>query len=574
MVERAAIWTALPTLFLAVVELFLPGYAWLLISGLHGLLRAYERVAISFVLSVCFSSLLTAAVTLVTSNYLFFSSAISLVAAVLAVGCHYYKARPVLLRGQKIALSSSSRALDLTIIAYALLILAVFWTAPYYPAVGAPDLFTHFRVTNMIIEGEGRSVFLNADFPTGLHFTAALFSSLSQIGAFQSLRVVTALTLLVIVPLIYSSARELIGGSAAGMVLLVAAFAMPTDLVHFVQPLFPNLMADAVALSSLLLVFRYVNHPSSRIGVTLGLLGIGGVFMHSSFLLYIAVLWVALPVAAFFFKEKARNYWQAVAYSAVGLILFGAFAWFSFHGNLQRVSSGYIFGVSSVDLRSFPELISSSVLTYMGPVNAVAVVCAVVFAKCRNSFGRTFSILWLITLLPGAFLSGQAYRFVLFAMLPGSFLVGNMLAGAPSLLSTMNGVFLSRLKKAVVAVIFLLLVVSGAFLGPVAQGYNLAGRDQQIAVYESMVWVEHSSCSNGVASVGLWPDYMYLTTLTGVPYMGDFSRPPDYLLEKSLSQDFHCLVVAKSNQYFPQYENNTAFQERYQNQLITVFVIA
>jgi hypothetical protein len=138
----------------------------------------------------------------------------------------------------------------------------------------------------------------------------------------------------------------------------------------------------------------------------------------------------------------------------------------------------------------------------------------------------------------------------------------------------MNGVFLSRLKKAVVAVIFLLLVVSGAFLGPVAQGYNLAGRDQQIAVYESMVWVEHSSCSTGFASVGLWPDYMYLTTLTGVPYMGDFNRSPDYLLQKSSSQGFHCVVVAESNQYFPQYENNTAYQERYWNELITVFAIA
>jgi len=59
-----------------------------------------------------------------------------------------------------------------------------------------------------------------------------------------------------------------------------------------------------------------------------------------------------------------------------------------------------------------------------------------------------------------------------------------------------------------------------------------------------------------------------------VPFMGDFDRSPDYLLQKSSSLGFRCLVVAKSNQYFPQYENDTTFQERYQNELITVYAIA
>jgi hypothetical protein len=88
-----------------------------------------------------------------------------------------------------------------------------------------------------------------------------------------------------------------------------------------------------------------------------------------------------------------------------------------------------------------------------------------------------------------------------------------------------------------------------------------------------MVWVERGGCSSGVASVGLWPDYMYLPTLTGVPYMGDFVRSPDYVLQKSQSLGFHCLVVAKSNQYFQQYENDTALVDKYQNELVTVFVI-
>lgn len=127
--------------------------------------------------------------------------------------------------------------------------------------------------------------------------------------------------------------------------------------------------------------------------------------------------------------------------------------------------------------------------------------------------------------------------------------------------------------RAVVVIVLLLLVVSGALLGPVMQGYNTAGRAREISVYHSMIWLEHGGCSSGVASAGLWPDYMYLPALTGISYMGDFVRPADYVLQKSTSLGFHCLAVAKDSQYFQQFENITAFHEKYQNELVTVFEI-
>jgi hypothetical protein len=121
--------------------------------------------------------------------------------------------------------------------------------------------------------------------------------------------------------------------------------------------------------------------------------------------------------------------------------------------------------------------------------------------------------------------------------------------------------------------IFLLLVVSGVFPSIAAASFNPSSRNYQSAVYDSMIWLEQGSCPNAVASVGLWPDYMYLPALTGIPYVGDFVKPPDYVLQKSTTLGFRCLVVAKSNQYFQQFENNASFQEKYRNELITIFVI-
>ena len=133
---------------------------------------------------------------------------------------------------------------------------------------------------------------------------------------------------------------------------------------------------------------------------------------------------------------------------------------------------------------------------------------------------------------------------------------------------------LQKFAKTAEVLILLLLIVSGVFPSIVAASFNPSGRSFQSAIYDSMVWVQHGTCSSGVASLGLWPDYEYLPALTGVQYMGDYNRSPDYVLQKSTTLGFHCLVTSRNNQYFPQYENNTAFQEKYQNELITVFSIA
>lgn len=566
-------------MFVAALEFLLPGLAWIFASGLHKQLSFLEKAVLSFVLSTCFSSLLAGALSFLTTSYLPMSAAISLGAAMVLMGVHLVRLQHTSWgQGQSFSLSTGSRVLDFCMLAYAGLILGLFWSAPYYPTAQAPDLLTHARITSAIVSGGGRRVLLEADFPVGLHFAAAIISGLVNIGPLQALRGLASAGLFACVPLVFLSAREALGNAkVAAAALLVAAFAMPADALHLFRiGTFPNLMSDMVVLTVVWLAFRYVKKPSRALGLTLTLLGVGGAFMHSSFLIILGVLWVVAPITFMLHKDEAQGYVNAASYTTIGLAVFALLAFFSFHANLQRLAASYlIVGGASVFRIALDEF-TRSLFTFLGPINVVAMVCAGFFAlKFRTNLGLLFSCLWLLLMVPGALVSGQAYRFILFAMLPGSYLVGHLLANAPNLLGPRRTSMLLKLTRTTEALILLLLIVSGVFPSIATESFNPAGRNYQSAVYDSMSWVEHSSsCRTGVASVGLWPDYEYLPALTGVSYIGDFIRPADYVLQKSASLGFHCLVVVRNNQYFQQFANNTAFHESYQNELVTVFAIA
>jgi hypothetical protein len=564
-------------MLLAVLEFLLPGYAWLLVSGLHKRMSRLEMVLLSFVLSLCFSSLLAAALTFVTADYLLVTATSMVVGALIVIAGFMAVHTPTFPKTVHLALTTGSRALDFSIFAYAILIIGLFWSAPYYPTAQAPDLLTHAAIARAITTGQGRVTLLHVDLPIGLHFAAAIVSSLSGIGALEALRVVASAILLASIPLVFFSAREVLEDSkAAGMAVLVAAFALPADALHLVRiGTFPNLMSDGIILTVVWLVFRYVKQPSRALGLTIAFLGVGGAFVHSSFLILLAVLWVTVPFALFLFKGQARNYAKAMAYSTIGLAIFALIASFSFQANLQRVAAAYfLVGGISVMRIALSEF-TRNLLIFLGPVNVLAIACAAIFAISRKrGIGLTFVLVWLVLMIPGAFLSGQAYRFILFAMLPGAYLLGRAIAEPPAILFKVKAGWMSRLTNLVAVMIFLLLVLSGAFPSIAAQSLNPAGRNYQTAVYDSMTWLQHStSCVGGAASVGLWPDYEYLPALTGVPYFGDFSRPADYVLQKSDSLGFHCIVVSKTNQYFQQFNNNSAFDEKYQNQLTAIFII-
>jgi hypothetical protein len=91
-----------------------------------------------------------------------------------------------------------------------------------------------------------------------------------------------------------------------------------------------------------------------------------------------------------------------------------------------------------------------------------------------------------------------------------------------------------------------------------------------------MTWLQGNICPKAVASVGLGLDYRYLPLLTGVSYSGDLPQntPPEMVLKKSVAMGFGCVAIEANNQNLRFFESLQAFDEKYRNAEIVIFMIA
>ena len=228
----------------AILAFFLPGYAWVLISGLSRRLNRIEQATLAFVISLTFMSLLTAGLSLVTHQYLLFSLVVSIAGSILVLGVGIVKNRPKPIHFSGV--KSLPKPFLLCLLIYAVFLATGFWSAPYYPTAQAPDLITHTHLTQTILAGGGRDVLLHGNIPVGLHFAAALVAYVLQVNSLEALRIVITPVLLVIVCLFFYAARRMFdSNSTAGIVMVVAAFVLPVDLIHFLRiGTYPNLLEE------------------------------------------------------------------------------------------------------------------------------------------------------------------------------------------------------------------------------------------------------------------------------------------------------------------------------------------
>src|SRR5208283_4103621 len=267
-------------------------------------------------LSICLLSVTSAFLSLLTSNYLVYTIAAAAILSTIAVTAYFWRrgfGKPFPER------VSVSPLLLLCLVVYAVLLLVFFWSSPYYPTTSDP--LTHAQVTQSIFSGEGGSVLLHTNFPVGLHFVAAILMTLLGMTALQSLGVLVSLVLLTSLVLVFVSTKELFGKeNLAALTTFVGAFILPVDAMHLILiGTYPNLVDDAIVLATVFLLFSYFREPSFPIGVTLTLAGLVGVFMHSSFLLFLTALWLVLPVVFFVFRgrREAGLYFQGCIYSTL-----------------------------------------------------------------------------------------------------------------------------------------------------------------------------------------------------------------------------------------------------------------
>ena len=313
-------------------------------------------------------------------------------------------------------------------------------------------------------------------------------------------------------------------------------------------------------------------------------MGLAGVFMHSSFLFFLASLWLLAPLFHLFRpRPESRLYVRACICSTVGIFGAAIVAFPFVRGNIERVANAYLI-TSFIGGTTTAQQVQSLAVVYwtlahniaflVKPMNIVAIALGVivVLMKGRGSFGRIFAVCWFLVIAILSLLSGQTDRFVLFSMIPAVFIVGNLVGNIP-IPARIN--LIPARRRSVTAAVLVVLVAFGGFLPLIPAAFNPASRLHEQDVFASMTWLEQNRCPSGIASLGLDLDFRYLQVLTGLQYSGTLptSTTPDQALQESKTMAFKCIVMQVDNPGLPSYELSNSFQERYRNSEVTIFFI-
>jgi hypothetical protein len=407
------------------------------------------------------------------------------------------------------------------------------------------------------------------------------------INALQSLNLLASLVLMASPVLIFVSAQALLGDkNLAALATLVGVLILPVDAMHFVLiGTYPNMTGDAIVFVAIFLLFSYLKEPSSRVGATLALVGLAGVFIHSSFLLFLVALWLLLPVVYFLFRGKSilHRYFRACIHSTVGIFMAALIALPFLRGNLERLVQAYAI-TSSIGGATGPQLFQNLGVVYgilahnmiflIKPVNLIAIALGLIFIamRGRQHIGQVFAACWFAILVVISFFSGETDRFVLFLMIPAIFVVGNLVGEMPlpkkPRLSKVNG-------RIVLAGVLLILILFGGFLPLIPVAFSPTRRLHEQNVFASMEWLEQNPCPSGVASLGLEFDFRYLPILTDVQYSGSLASTTNstQVLQDSRAMGFACVAIQTDNPNFHSFELNQAFREKYRNNEIAIFFI-
>jgi hypothetical protein len=561
------------SIIITVIDFTLPGYAWILITGIAKRLTILGRLAFSFLLSLCLLSLLTAGLSALTTSYLLYAALVPLVSlVVIALLISKSSFRSVKVEFDQV--------LPITVIltAYFFIVLLSFWSAPFYPNTVTADPANHAQFVTGILEGKGRDILLRSGYTTGLHFAAALFASLTSLSALQALRVILSVVVLAVFVLVYESAYVMFGGKrAAAFVALVAAFAIPIDPSLLISlGLYANALADAIIIILLWLFFSYVAQPSRRLGVTLAIVALAGLFAHTSVLVFLGAIWALTPFVYLLFRPKFLAYLRAASY-AISLLALLAVTLSPIYGGILAHVQGYSKLARPLTLRVFSIVYISlwyDFYVYAGSVAMCAIGASIILfsIRYRGHLGQLLMIVWTALLIVGAFFTSEAWRFAFFALVPGYLLVGSLVSSS-SRLAGLAKIQTEQVSRLIPVAILLFLAVSGTFPNLVARSYDPAARERQISVVDSMQWLSQNRCTDGVLSIGLGADYAYLSILTGLRYVGDFEEPAGEALNQSARLGFHCVAVAAQDHFLPTYTSTAEFELKYRNNVVVVFLV-
>ena len=562
--------------FLVPFELFLPGYAWILFSELNSRFGVAERLAISFIISVSFTSLFTAGLSLVTSHYLSYSVGGSLGLSLILLILSFRHGN--LFRRSLPKFDRTMLSVIATACIYIVVLVSLFWSSPFYPTADADDPITHAQVVEGISNGLGRTLLLQSNFAIGMHFVSAVMARLLAVDSLDAIRFLLSVVIVVSVFLTYFCARSLLGNRiAANLTLIVAAFIIPADAIHFIKVgTFPNILSDALVVAMLWLIASYTREPSRALGLTLTFLGLAGLFVHSTFLMFLGALWLALPAFLVSYRRYFKNYLKSLFFTTAGLfclfVLLGSFV----SASLGRIFTGYVeASFSPTPLPLTLQILVWNYLALASPLATLSIIAAIVFvlAKQRNAIWPVFACMWFGLLVVAAIISDQGWRFILLSMVPASFLLGSSLGSLGELSALRARRNWSTARRMLLPILLFGLILSGSFVGLLPRAFDPSSRVKEEAVVNSMWWLKQNGDGRSVASVELPLDYRYLTTLTGIAYAGDFNESANSMVAQAGGGRFVYVAVAIQGTQFPTFELSSMVVEKYQNSVVAIFLI-
>jgi hypothetical protein len=562
--------------FLVPLEFLLPGYAWIRFSGLDKRFSIMETLVISFVLSVSFTSLFTAGLSLVTSHYLSYSVAASLGLSLILLIASIRLRKPV--RSSLPKLNRAMFPVFATACVYAATLVTLFWSSPFYPTADAPDPITHAQVVEAISNGLARTTLIHSNYPIGMHFVAAILGALVGVDSLTAIRFLLSLVIVVTVFLTYFCARNVLGSDYANLAVIASAFIVPADAIHFIKVgTFPNVLSDALIIATLWLITSYTKEPNHSLGLTLTFLAVTGFFVHSTFLIFLAALWLALPVFYVAHRGRFGNYLMGLLFATVGLfvllVLLGSFMSASF----GRIFTGYVVSsFSSIPVYLYIQLLVYNYSFLAGPLGALSVFASVVFilAKRRSAIWPVLLCVWFAVPMVAAIISPEGWRFILLSMVPGGLLLGASIGSLRELTSVPARMNWAKARRILVPILICVLILSGGFVSLLPRVFDPSSRAREEAIVDSMSWLKQNDNGQGVASVGLSADYRYLTTLTGITYAGDFNESANSTVAEARGGNFAYVAVALQSPQFPTFQSSNMVQEKYRNSVVTIFFIA
>jgi len=196
---------------------------------------------------------------------------------------------------------------------------------------------------------------------------------------------------------------------------------------------------------------------------------------------------------------------------------------------------------------------------------------AFILVKRRSAVWLTFLCIWFCLLALLAFVSPQDWRFVLLSMVPGGFLLGNLLGWIKQF--SRYHIKWSSGARVLLPALLCVLILSGSFVSLLPRVFDPSSRGREEAIFLSMEWLKQNDDGQSVASVGLSADYRYLTTLTGIAYAGDLNENANLTVEQARGVNFAYVAVALQSPQFPTFQSSSLVEEKYRNSVVAIFFI-